>query len=397
MALSIKDRFQLAWDVFRNNAEIPQKMWWQTGSGSATRPDRKKLRYGTEKSIIAGVYNQIALDCASIAIRHVRVDENNRYLETIEDSNINEIFSLSANTDQTGPALIQDAVMSMFEEGSVAIVPTGDSVRTAKILEWYPQHIRVEAYNENVGKREEVTVPKSMVAIIENPLYAVMNEPNSTLKRLIRKLNILDSIDEQSGSGKLDMIIQLPYTIKSETRKEQAEKRRANLEEQLRNSKYGIGYLDATERITQLNRPVDNNLMSQIEYLTSMLYSQLGMTKEIFDGTADEATMLNYNNRTIDPILSALCLEMKRKWLTKTARTQRQSIMYFKDPFRLVPVNDIANIADKFTRNEILSPNEVRAVIGFKPSSDPQADELRNRNISAPNEETPAMAEQDDE
>jgi hypothetical protein len=333
-----------------------------------------------------------------MSIQHVRLDQNGRYIETI-NSSLNDALTLAANADQTGRAFIQDVVMSMFDEGCVAIVPVEttlnpsvsgsydiQSLRTGQILEWFPSEVRVRVYNERTGRKEDITLPKSMVAIIENPLYAVMNEPNSTLKRLITKLNLLDAIDQQSGSGKLDLIIQLPYVIKTEARRKEAEKRRQDIEGQLAGSKYGIAYTDGTEKVTQLNRPADNNLMTQITYLTSMLYGQLGMTESIFDGTADEKTMLNYYNRTIEPILSSITDGMRWKFLTKTARTQNQTIAAYRDPFRLVPVNDLAEIADKFTRNEILTSNEIRSVIGMKASKDPRADELRNKNLNANDE-----------
>ena len=348
---------------------------------------------------MTSVYNRIALDAAAINVQHVRLDENNRFLSVI-DSGLNGCLTLETNIDQTGRSFLQDVVMSMLDEGSVAIVPvdttfnpeiTGsydiNSMRTGKIMEWYPNHIKVRVYNEKTGLKEDVRLPKSMVAIIENPLYAVINEPNSTMKRLVRKLNLLDVVDEQSSSGKLDLIIQLPYVIKTEARRQQAENRRKDIENQLAGSKYGIAYTDGTERITQLNRSIENNLMKQIEYLTSMLYSQLGITQSILDGTADDKTMLNYYNRTIEPILSAIVDEMKRKFLTKTARSQLQSISFFRDPFKLVPVADISEIADKFTRNEIMTSNEIRQVIGMKPSNDPTADELRNKNLSKAKEE----------
>ena len=349
------------------------------------------------------MYNRIALDVAALNVQHIRLDENGRFLSVIQDG-LNTCLTVEANIDQTARAFIQDIVVSMLDEGCVAIVPvdttydpsvTGSydiqTMRVGKILDWYPQHVRVRLYNERTGTKENILVPKSTVAIIENPLYAVVNEPNSTMQRLIRKLNLLDVIDEQSGSGKLDLIIQLPYVIKTEARRQQAENRRKDIEAQLSGTKYGIAYADGTERITQLNRSVNNNLMSQIEYLTSMLYSQLGITQSILDGTADEKTMLNYNNRTIEPIISAIVDEMKRKFLTKTARSQSQSISFFRDPFKLVPVNDIAEIADKFTRNEIMTSNEIRQVIGMKPSDDPRADELRNKNLSAPSESEPEI------
>lgn len=383
-----------AWNAFRSR---DQAEYYQNNMGpsTSTRPDKPRLTLGNERSIISAVYTRLAIDVSSVAIQHVRLDQNGRYL-SIENSSLNDCLNVEANIDQTGKALIHDAVLSMFDEGCIAIVPvetsldinkTGSydilSLRTGKILEWYPSFVKVRVYNERSGQKEDVILPKKDVAIIENPLYAVMNEPNSTLKRLIYKLNLLDSIDEQSGSGKLDLIIQLPYVVKTEARKIQAESRRKDLEVQLSGSKYGIAYTDGTEKVTQLNRPAENNLMKQIEYLTSMLYSQLGLTESVFNGTADEKEMLNYYNRTIEPILTAITEEMVRKFLTKTARTQFQSIMYFRDPFKLVPVNELADIADKFTRNEILSSNDLRAIIGYKPSKDPKADELRNKNLNS--------------
>lgn len=399
--MGFADRLQHAWNAFRSRDQEAPK-YRDLGPSTSYKPDRLRLTIGNERSIIASIYSRIAIDVASISIRHVKLDKNDRYLETIPSS-LNECLSTEANIDQTGRSLIQDVVMSMFDEGCVAIVPVDttldptvsgsyeiNSLRTAKILEWYPAAVRVRVYNEKKGQKEDIILPKSMVAIIENPLYAVMNEPNSTLKRLIYKLNLLDAVDEQSSSGKLDLIIQLPYVIKTDARREQAENRRKDIELQLSGSKYGIAYTDGTEKITQLNRPVENNLMKQIEYLTSMLYSQLSMTASIFDGTADEKTMLNYHNRTLGPILSSIVDEARRKFLTKTARTQKQSIIYFREPFKLVPVSQLADIADKFTRNEILSSNEIRAEIGYKPSDDPKADELRNKNINekvvSPNE-----------
>ena len=353
---------------------------------------------GNERSIVTSVYNRIALDAASIDIMHVQLDKDDRF-ESIRDSALNECLTRNANIDQTGRAFIQDVVMSMLDEGCVAIVPVDttfnpditnsydiNTMRTAKIVEWYPAHVKVNLYNDRTGRKEDLILPKKTVAIIENPLYAVINEPNSTMQRLIRKLNLLDVIDEQSGSGKLDLIIQLPYVIKTDARRQQAEQRRKDIEMQLSGSKYGIAYTDGTERITQLNRSVDNNLMKQIEYLTSMLYSQLGITQAILDGSADDKTMLNYYNRTIEPIVSAIVDEIQRKFLTKTAITQKQAIAYFRDPFRLVPVNEIAEIADKFTRNEIMTSNEIRQIVGMKPSKDPNADELRNKNLSQSNE-----------
>lgn len=395
MAIELGTRIRHAWNAFFN--KDPTVTY--NGATYTYRPDRPRLTRGNERSIVTSVYNRIAIDAASNDIKHVRLDDNDRYLETM-DSGLNNCLTLEANVDQTGRSFIQDIVMSMLDEGVVAVVPTDTStnplnnnsydileMRTGKVLEWMPNAVKVRVYNERTGKREEIVLPKRMVAIIENPLYSVMNEPNSTLQRLIHKLNLLDAVDEQSSSGKLDLIIQLPYVIKTESRKQQAENRRRDIEEQLSGSKYGIAYTDGTERITQLNRSVDNNLMSQIEYLTSMLYSQLGITKEIMDGSADEKTMLNYNTRTIEPILSAITDEMKRKFLTKTARTQKQSIEYFKDPFRLVPVSDLSEIADKFTRNEIMTSNEIRQIIGMRPSSDPGADELRNKNLNPPEEQ----------
>lgn len=397
MEMSFGSRLKHAWNAFTGNVQMNYR---NLGMSYAYRADRPRLSRGNERSIITSVYNRIALDVASVKIQHVRLDDNERFLSVIQDG-LNNCLTIEANIDQTARAFIQDIVISMFDEGSVAIVPvdtttnpniTGSydiqTMRVGQILDWYPQYVRVRVYNELTGRKEEIVVPKSTVAIIENPLYAVINEPNSTMQRLIRKLNLLDVIDEQSGSGKLDLIIQLPYVIKTEARRQQAENRRKDIEGQLAGSKYGIAYTDGTERITQLNRSVNNNLMSQIEYLTSMLYSQLGITQSILDGTADEKTMLNYNNRTIEPIISAIVDEMKRKFLTKTARSQLQSISFFRDPFKLVPVNDIAEIADKFTRNEIMTSNEIRQVVGMKPSEDPRADELRNKNLSAPSEST---------
>ena len=398
MGMSFGSRLKHAWNAFTGT---DYTTYQDVGPGYSSRPDRIRLTRGNERSIITSVYNRIALDVAALNVQHIRLDENGRFLSVIQDG-LNTCLTVEANIDQTARAFIQDIVVSMLDEGCVAIVPvdttydpsvTGSydiqTMRVGKILDWYPQHVRVRLYNERTGTKENILVPKSTVAIIENPLYAVVNEPNSTMQRLIRKLNLLDVIDEQSGSGKLDLIIQLPYVIKTEARRQQAENRRKDIEAQLSGTKYGIAYADGTERITQLNRSVNNNLMSQIEYLTSMLYSQLGITQSILDGTADEKTMLNYNNRTIEPIISAIVDEMKRKFLTKTARSQSQSISFFRDPFKLVPVNDIAEIADKFTRNEIMTSNEIRQVIGMKPSDDPRADELRNKNLSAPSESEP--------
>ena len=398
MDFTLVSRLKNGWNAFIKNRD-PTATYRDIGSGYFYRPDRVRFTRGNERSIVTSLYNRIALDVAAINIQHCRLDENGRFLEVI-DSKLNSCLNLEANIDQTGRAFIQDVVMSMFDEGSVAIVPVDTiydpektdsfdivSLRTGKVVEWYPAHVKIRAYNDRTGKKEDIIMPKNKVAIIENPLYAVINEPNSTMQRLIRKLNILDAIDEQSGSGKLDLIIQLPYIIKTDARRQQAEQRRKDIEMQLAGSKYGIAYTDGTERITQLNRPVENNLMKQIEYLTSMVYSQIGMTQTILDGTADDKTMLNYYSRTIEPIISAIVDGMKRVFLSKTARTQRQTIMFFRDPFKLVPVNDIAEIADKFTRNEILTSNEIRQIIGIKPSSDPKADQLINSNISHPNEE----------
>lgn len=394
---SFTSRLKHAWNAFFN--KDPTDYYKNVGTSYTYRPDRPRLTRGNERSIVTSVYNRIALDASSVSIQHVRLDENNRFLSVI-DSGLNSCLTVEANLDQTGRAFIQDIVMSMLDEGSVAIVPvdttfnpeiTGSydilSMRTGQILEWYPSHVKVRVYNEKTGRKEDIVVPKSTVGIVENPLYAVINEPNSTMQRLIRKLNLLDVVDEQSSSGKLDLIIQLPYVIKTDARRQQAEKRRQDIADQLAGSKYGIAYTDGTERITQLNRPVENNLMKQIEYLTSMLYSQLGITQSILDGTADDKTMLNYYNRTIEPILSAIVDEMKRKFLTKTARSQLQSISFFRDPFKLVPVSDISEIADKFTRNEIMTSNEIRQIIGMKPSDDPKADELRNKNLSQPKDD----------
>lgn len=400
---NMSSRIKNAWNAFFNKDPTPTP-YFGYEVGSSYRPDRARFSRGNERSIITAIYNRIAIDVASIDIFHVKLDDENRFKESI-DSSLNDCLTLEANLDQTARSFIQDIVMSMFDEGCVAIVPietkgnplsSGSydilSMRTGRIKEWFPSKVKIECYNEITGRKEDITLPKHMVAIIENPFYAVMNEPNSTLQRLIRKLNLLDMIDENNSSGKLDLIIQLPYVIKTEARREQAEHRRKQIEQQLTGSKYGIAYTDGTERITQLNRSVENNLLSQVEYLTSMLYGQLGLTTGILDGTADDKTMLNYNSRVIEPIVSAITDEMKRKFLTKTARSQKQSIEFFRDPFRLVPVNDIAEIADKFTRNEIMTSNELRSIVGFKPSSDPTADELRNSNLSQPKgEEDQAM------
>ena len=396
MELTVGARIKSAWNAFLNRDPTTIINNYSSG-GSYYRPDRVRLTRGNERSIVTSIFNRIALDVAAIDIRHCRLDEDDRFQEFIKSS-LDDCLHIEANIDQTSRSFIQDAVMSMFDEGCVALVPVDTSInpndtnsfdihtmRTGKIITWYPSHVRLEFYNDRTGKKEEITLPKSKVAIIENPLYAIMNEPNSTLKRLMRKLVLLDVIDEQSSSGKLDLIIQLPYVVKSEARKAQAEQRRQDIENQLSGSKYGIAYTDGTEKITQLNRPVENNLMKQIEYLTSMLHSQLGITQAIMDGTADEQTMLNYYTRTIEPILSAIVNELIRKYLTKTARSQGQSIKFFRDPFKLVPVNQLAEIADKFTRNEILTSNEIRQIVGRKPSSDPKADQLVNSNISQPN------------
>ena len=397
--MEIFDRLQHAWNAFMN--KDPTYNYQGVGMGYSYRPDRPRLTRGNERSIINSIFNKIALDVASIDIVHCKLDEDNRYIETI-DSGLNNCLTLEANIDQTGRAFIQDVVMSMLDEGSVAIVPVDTtinpkdtnsydivSMRTGKILAWYPEHVRVQLYNEKTGKKEELILPKKTVGIIENPLYTVINEQNSTMQRLKRKLALLDMVDEQNSSGKLDLIIQLPFVVKSDARRQQAEKRRKDIEMQLVGSKYGIAYTDGTERITQLNRPVDNNLFTQVESLTSMLYSQLGITQSVLDGTADEKTMLNYYNRSIAPFVDAIVDELKRKFLSKTARTRKQSIQAFRDPFKLVPVNELAEIADKFTRNEILSSNEIRQIIGRKPSKDPKADQLVNSNISQPNQDRP--------
>ena len=392
------DWLQHGWNAFMSRA--PTGSYYDIGQSYSYRPDRVILTRGNERSIITSVYNRIALDVSAINIKHCRLDNNDRYMSVI-DSGLNNCLNLEANIDQTGRAFIQDIVMSMLDEGCVAIVPVDTSIdpkksssydilsmRTGKILDWYPEHVKVRLYNERTGNKEEIIVPKKTVAIIENPLYSVTNAPNSTMQRLIRKLSLLDVTDEKTASGKLDLIIQLPYVIKTEARRQQAEARRKDIEMQLAGSKYGIAYTDGTEKITQLNRSVENNLMSQIEYLTSMLYSQLGITQSILDGSADEKTMLNYYNRTIEPIVSAIVDEMKRKFLTKTARSQQQSILFFRDPFKLVPLNDIAEIGDKFTRNEIMTSNEIRQIIGMTPSDDPKADQLVNSNLNHPDEES---------
>ncbi len=400
---SVFSRMRKAWNVFTGRDTVRDYSY--RGIGSSFRPDRIRLTGGNERTIITSVLNRIAMDCATIDIKHVKLDKEGRYKEDM-DSDLNTCLTLESNIDQSARSFRQDIYLSLLDEGCVAIVPVDTStnpdtgsydiitMRTGKIVDWYPAHVKVQLYNDRKGKTEEIMVPKTTVAIVENPLYAVINEPNSVLRRLIRKLNILDVIDEQSGSGKLDLIIQLPYVIKSETRRQQAEKRRKDIEDQLSGSKYGIAYTDGTERITQLNRAVENNLMKQIEYLTSMLYSQLGINQQILDGSANEETMLNYYNRTIEPIVSAVVDEMKRKFLTKTARSQDQSIMSFRDPFKLVPVKELAEISDKMTRNEIMSSNEIRQTIGMKPSKDPAADELRNKNLNQAVDQIQNKAEQ---
>lgn len=395
---TLRKRIKNAWNVFTSRDPTEQPVFHDYGISYGYRPDRIRLTRGNERSIVNAVYNRIAIDVASIDVKHVKTDENDVFIEEI-DSFLNDILQTEANIDQTGRNLMIDAVISLLDEGVIAIVPVDIdedeetdsfdilSLRVAKIIQWYPEHVKVRVYNEKTGYKQDIVINKRSVCVVENPFYSVMNEPNSTLQRLIRKLNLLDAIDEQTGSGKLDIIIQLPYVIKTEARKKQAEDRRKDIEAQLAGSKYGIAYTDGTERITQLNRPAENNLLTQIEYLTSMLYSQLGITEEVLNGTADEKTMLNYYNRTIEPIMSAIVDEMKRKLLTWNARKEGQSIKFFRNPFKLVPVTEMAEIADKFGRNEILTPNEIRGIVGFKPSDDPQANELRNRNISQSNEE----------
>lgn len=396
--MSITDRMKHAFNAFMNRD--PTTYYNRNlGSSYSIRPDRPRLSRGNERSIITAIFNRIAMDVAAIDIMHCKLDENNRFVEKI-DSGLNNCLNLEANIDQSGRAFIQDAVMSMLDEGVVALVPVDTdrnpaitdsydilTMRTGKILEWYPAHVKVRLYNDRTGEKEDLMLAKRDVAIIENPLFAIVNEPNSTMQRLMRKLSLLDVTDEQTASGKLDLIIQLPYVVKSEARHEQANQRRKDIEQQLAEGKYGIAYTDGTEKITQLNRSVENNLMKQVEYLTNMVYSQIGITQSVLDGTADEKTMLNYNNRTIEPIVSAIVDELKRKFLTKTARTQLQSVSFFRDPFRLVPVNDIAEIADKFTRNEIMTSNEIRQIVGMKPSDDPKADQLVNSNISQAKED----------
>lgn len=405
--MGLIERVQRGWNAFRNRD--PTFNFQNLGEISYYRPDRPRFTRGNERSIVTSVYNRIALDASSICVQHVRLDDNGRFSSVI-DSGLNNCLTLDANIDQTGRAFIQDAVMSMLDEGCVAIFPVEtdvdpestesykiNSMRTGKIIEWRPEHVKIRAYDDRIGRQSDIILRKSLVAIVENPLYAVINEPNSTMQRLIHKLNLMDVTDEQTASGKLDLIIQLPYVIKTTARREQAEERRKSIEMQLASSKYGIAYTDGTEHITQLNRSVENNLMKQVEYLTNMLYGQLGITQTILDGTADDKTMLNYYNRTIEPIMSAIVDEMKRKFLTKTARSQGQSIMFFRDPFKLVPVNDIAEIADKFTRNEIMTSNEIRQIIGMKPSEDPKADQLLNSNISHPAEEIEGVSESTEE
>lgn len=395
MEFNIKTRLAHAWNAFMNR----DPTYYNVGPGYSLRPDRPRLGHGNERSIVSSIFNRIALDAAAIDIKHCRLDSSGRFIEEIE-SGINRCLNFEANIDQSGRAFLHDVVLSMLDEGAVAIVPVDtsfnpkisnsfsiDSVRTGKIIEWYPKHVKVRIYNDRRGEKEDILLPKSQVGIIENPLYAIVNEPNSTLQRLMRKLSLLDATDEKTASGKLDLIIQLPYVAKTQARREQAERRRNDMEEQLTNSKYGVAYIDGTEKVIQLNRSLENNLLKQVEYWTNMLYSQLGITQAVLDGTADEQTMLNYNNRTVEPIIAAIADELKRKFLTKTARSQGQSIEYFRDPFRLVPVNNIAEIADKFTRNEIMTSNEIRQIVGMKPADDPKADELRNSNISQSKQE----------
>ena len=403
MEMNIGSRLKHAWNAFLNR-DPPGSRYY--GGGYSYRPDRMRFSRGSERTIINAIYNRIALDAASITINHVKLDENKRF-DSIIDSGLNYCLNTEANADQTGRGLIQDIVMTFLEEGVAAVVPEKTnfdprysnsyeiySMRVGVPVEWYPNHVRVRLFNELTGQKEEITFPKKMVALIENPFYAVMNAPNSTMQQLVRKLTLLDVVDEQAGSGKLDMIIQLPYVIKSQARRDQAEQRRAEIEKQLSGSKYGIAYTDGTERIVQLNRSLENNILKSIEYLTNMVYSQLGVTQEILNGTADEKTMNNYMNRIIEPVISAIADEFKRKFLTKTARTQGQSIMFFRDPFRLAPVSMIAEMADKFTRNEIMTPNEFRQVIGMKPSKDPKSDQLANRNIASAAEGMPMQGEE---
>lgn len=389
--MGLKDRLQHAWNAFTNR-DPTEDYKYTGGYASSNRPDRPRLSRGNERSIATSVFNRIAMDVAAINVSHVKLDENGRFLSYI-NSGLNNCLSLEANKDQTGRAFIQDVVLSMLDEGCVAIVPVDTNVdpknssveietmRVAKIKEWYPNHVLVELYNDQTGNNQDIKLSKNAVGIIENPLYSVINEPNSTLQRLIRKLVLLDSVDNQSSSGKLDLIMQLPYVIKTEARRREADKRKKDLEEQLSGSKYGIGYIDGTEKVTQLNRPIDNNLMKQVEYLTSLFYSQLGITTTVLDGTADEKTMLNYYNRTVEPILAAIADEIKRKFLSKTARTQGHSIEYFRDPFRMLTLDNLAEIADKFIRNQVATSNEIRGAIGMQPSNDPKADQLNNPNM----------------
>ena len=397
--MGFKDRLQHAWNAFTNR-DPTEEYRYTGGYSSSSRPDRHRLSRGNERSIATSVLNRISMDASAINISHAKIDQNGRFLSYV-NSGLNNCLTLEANKDQTGRAFIQDIVLSMLDEGSVAIVPVDtdisndglnivkiETMRVGKIKEWFPNHVMVELYNDNTGFNQDVKLAKSAVGIVENPLYAVINEPNSTLQRLIRKLVLLDSVDNQSSSGKLDLIMQLPYVIKTEARRKEANRRKKDLEDQLSGSKYGIGYIDGTEKVTQLNRPIENNLMKQIEYLTSMLYSQLGITTSVMDGTADEKTMLNYYHRTVEPILAAIADELKRKFISKTARTQGQSIVYIRDPFRLLSLENLAEIADKFTRNEVATANEIRQAIGMQPSDDPKADKLQNSNMPQPTENT---------
>lgn len=397
MELSFGTRLSHAWNAFMNRDPTVYRKAY--GSSYSSRPDRPRMSNGNERSIITSIFNRISLDVSAITLKHCRVNDEGRYIEDI-DSDLSKCLTLEANIDQTHRSFLQDVVISMLDEGCVAIVPVNttfnpnitnsydiQSMRTGKITEWFPQHVRVSVYNDRTGEKEDLLLPKSQVAIIENPLYSVINAHNSAFQRLVRKLSLLDVTDEQTASGKLDLIIQLPYVIKTEARREQAEQRKKSIEDQLSGSKYGIAYTDGTEKITQLNRSLENNLLKQIEYWTNMVYAQLGITQAVLDGTADEQTMLNYNNRTVEPIVAAIADEMKRKFLTKTARTQGQTICFFRDPFKLVPINNIAEIADKFTRNEIMTSNEIRQIVGMKPSNDPKADELINSNITQPDDQ----------
>lgn len=399
-------RFKNAWNAFRSRDQTPLD---DLGIGYGRSPDRVRLSLGNERSIISALYNRIAIDVSQVDIRHVRVDANEKYVDTIH-SNLNDCLTLSTNLDQTSRAFVQDAVLTMFDAGHVVFVPVETSqnpnktgsydiynMRVGRVVEWYPQHVKIDLYDERDGQHHQIIMRKDAVAIVENPLYIVMNEPNSTLRRLVRKMNLLDGVDEQTSSGKLDILIQLPYQTRSPARQKQAEQRRKLIEEQLAGSKYGIAYIDGTERVTQLNRPAENNLQIQIEYLTKLLFNQLGITEGVFYGTASEQESLNYHNRTIAVILDAFVQAMTRSFLSKTARTQGQRVMYFRDPFKLVPVSQIADIADKFTRNEILSSNEVRGIVGYKPSDDPRANELRNSNINQADGSTPMMAPGGDE